>query len=311
MIGFDEKRRVLVAAHAEGRSALKEVFQDHRLDGWQVIEAESFTQARFNLQFDPCDVLVIHQDLMDAEGGQGLAWLVWNQQMPVVFLSTSGGLGSTRAYELGASLCLTIEEALAHPVLLARVLERALRWHEIENGLKVARQRLSDSRRHVERLVNVLWRVHPTQGESPWFTQRHMMERLQEELVRAERHQLPLSLALGELNIEEEGTLPAWAVEAIVRTKRRCDVAGQYGQNSFLVLMTHTPREGGLNCVRRLQKIIEHPLETLAGPHLPPRAYFGLTTTNEERRTPITLLRAAEEGLEAARMKPAERIVAN
>lgn len=311
MIGFDEKRRVLLAAHKENRAALKSLFLDHHLDGWEVVEAESFTQARFVLQFDPCDVLLIHQDLVDAEGGQGLAWLVWNRNMPVVFLSGSGGEATTRAYELGASLCLAAGEALTHPLLLARVLDRALHWHETENGLRMTRERLNESRRHVDRLVNVMWRVNPTHGEVPWFTQRHMMERLQEELSRVERHQTPLTLALGELNLEQEGALPNWAVEAIVRAKRRCDVAGQYGQNGFLILMVQTPKEGGLNCVRRLQKVIEHPLEALAGPHQPPRAYFGVTTTNEERRTAISLLRAAEEGLETARQLSPERIVAN
>jgi hypothetical protein len=58
-----------------------------------------------------------------------------------------------------------------------------------------------------------------------------------------------------------------------------------------------------------LQKVIEHPLAEPAGPHLPPRTYFGITTTNEIRRNAVTLLRSAEEGLEAAHRKQ-ERIAA-
>jgi GGDEF domain-containing protein len=313
MLGLEEKRRVLLAAHKENRASLKSIFQRRHLEEWEVVEADSFTQARFVLQFDPCEVLLIHQDLFDAEGGQGLSWLVWNRNLPVVFLSATGGAASTRAYELGASLCLPMEEALAHPMLLAQVLDRALHWHQIETGLQTTREKLNESRRHVDRLVNVIWRISPTNGDSSWFTQRHMMERLQEELARAERHQVPLTVALGELNIhqtEADGPLPRWAVEAIIRGKRRCDVAGEYGPYGFLLLMVHTQKEGGVTCIRRLQKVIEHPLQESPGPHAPPRAFFGVTTTTDNRRTPATLLRAAEEGLEAARQQQ-ERIVAN
>ena len=277
-----------------------------------MIEAESFTQARFMLQFDPCDVLIIHQDLMDSEGGQALSWLVWNRNLPVVFLSSTGGLASARAYELGASLCLSTEDAFAHPVLLSKVLDRALHWHDLENKLTITRERLDRSRRHVDRLVNVMWRITPTQGDSAWFTQRYMMDRLQEELSRAERHQVPLSVAVGEVNVEDtEGCLPTWAVEAIVRGKRRSDVVGQYGENGFLILMVHTPQTGGLNCVRRLQKVIEHPLEEFERPASSPRAL--LRPEQHDRGSPH---RGRPSPFRRGRPRsrppqPRERIVAN
>lgn len=308
MLGL-EKRRVLLAAQTENRASLKSLFQRRQLEDWEVVEAESFTQARFVLQFEPCEVLLIHQDLLDSEGGQGLSWLVWNRHLPVVFLSAHGGEGATRAYELGASLCLSMEEAVAHPLLLTRVLERATHWHQVEQGLNTTREKLNQSRRHIDRLVNVIWRASPTNGDAAWFTQRHMMERLQEEIARAERHQLPLTVALGELGADGQEPLPVWAIEAIVRGKRRCDVAGEYGPQGFLLLMVHTKQENGVTCIRRLQKVIEHPLAAPVGPHLPPRAFFGVTTTNEIRRNAVALLRSAEEGLEAAHQKQ-ERIAA-
>jgi len=312
MSGTSDIRRVMIAAHPDKQESMRALFQSRFLNDWEVIEAGSFTQARFNLQFDPCDVLVVHQDLMENEGGQGLSWLVWNKHLPVVFLSATGGLASARAYELGASMCLSAEEVIAHPILLARALERVLHCHHVEQNLALTRERLNQSRRHVDRLVNVMWRVAPTGGDTPWFSQRYMMDRLQEELSRAERHKVPLSLAIGELSVEDtEGNLPHWAVDAIVRGKRKSDVAGQYGQNGFLLLMVHTPPTGGLNCVRRIQKVIEHPVEDLNGPHTTPRAYFGLASAGDQRRTAVALLRAAEEGLEAARGKSPERIVAN
>lgn len=310
MIPTGDIRRVMIGAHGENRDALRALFQNRYLNDWEVVEAESFTQARYLLQFEPCDAFVVHQDLMDSEGGQGLSWLVWNRRLPVVFLSKSG-LASVRAYELGASHCVSTEDIFAHPNLLAKVLDRAMHAHELEQKLDASRERLNKTRRHVDRLVNVLWRIAPTAGDSAWYSQRHMIDRLQEELSRVERHGVPLSVAIGELNVEaEEGSLPNWAIEAIVRGKRRSDVAGQYGQNGFLLLMVHTPQMGGINCVKRIQRVIEHPSVDLSGPHIPPRAYFGVSCTTDDRKTAIGLLRAAEESLEAARERPKERIAA-
>src|SRR5207247_2659054 len=140
----------------------------------------------------------------------------------------------------------------------------------------------------------------------------YMMERLQEELARAGRHKIPLSLAIGELKDEEENEapiLPEWSTELIIKGKRRCDVAGHYGPKNFLLLMVHTPRTGGVCCLQRLQQAIEHPAETLQRPHV--QAYFGLTTTHGEAAQPQSLLRAAEQHLESARADEKLRIVAD
>jgi PleD family two-component response regulator len=44
----------------------------------------------------------------------------------------------------------------------------------------------------------MLWQASPTAGRTRWFSQRHMMERLEEEVARADRHGTPLSVILGE-----------------------------------------------------------------------------------------------------------------
>ncbi|MFO0967964.1 MAG: diguanylate cyclase [Gemmataceae bacterium] len=288
---------------------MRPLFHGDALKHWDMLEAESFSHARYLLQYEPADALLVHQDLLDSDGAQGLSWLASHRKAPVVFLSQECLTSAALAYELGASLCLSMQEALAHPLLLAKSLERAVYCHAIETQLDTTRERLARSRRHVDRLVNVMWRMTPTDADSPWFSQRHMMERLDEEIARSKRHKAPLTIALGELSdaSTDEGTLPHWTVEAILKTKRRDDVVGQYGKNGFLLLLVHTPVQGGMHCVRRLQKIIEHDRAELQAPHRP-RAYFGLTGADEKREDAIALLRAAEEGLDTARREENERI---
>ena len=41
------------------------------------------------------------------------------------------------------------------------------------------------------------------------------------------------------------------------RSKRRCDVAGQYGPQGFMLLLPQTPPEGAVHFCRRLQGLLD------------------------------------------------------
>jgi diguanylate cyclase (GGDEF)-like protein len=160
--------------------------------------------------------------------------------------------------------------------------------------------------------------------ETHWFTQRHTMERLQEEISRSQRHGGPLTLALAEVRVEDDGTagtpdgggmqalnLDSLTSQVISRGKRRCDVAGQYGMQGFLLLMVHTPKEGGLVCCKRLKQLLERATaEAAPGPRGPIRAYFGLASSSAEKASAQGLLHCAEQNLEAAKAGKDEGIVA-
>jgi GGDEF domain-containing protein len=312
-----ERRRVLIAAGPGSDATLRQLFSQEPLDGWETLEADSFSRARFLLQHDPCDLLLINDDLFEREGGQGLAWLTCQRETPVVFLAGSSAPHFQKAYELGAHVCLPRQMALEHPPLLATAMAQALKTGDMHLRYKKARECLTQTRQHIDRLVNMIWRTTSRQADVPWFSQRYMLERLGEELARVERHQVPLTVALGEIQpIQQDGpedtpAVPDWATNMIAKSKRRCDVAGQYGLGGFMLLMVHTPIKGGIHCCRRLQKFIEHAKETLAGPHKGLHAYFGVSGTMAGKTSAVALLRAAEQNLEAARMDAKERMVAD
>jgi PleD family two-component response regulator len=310
-----ERRRVLIAAGPGADRTLRELFSRDPLDRWDTLEADSFSRARFVLQHDPCDLLLVSDDLYEREGGQGLAWIVWQRETPVVFLGEASAVRFQKAYELGASACLVRPMALEHPPLLAAALDQASKIGELRQSCRKTKERLTESRQHVDRLVNMIWRTGARRAETQWFSQRYMLERLSEELARVERHQVPLTLAIGELqaapgaDVEQGPVLPDWTMDLIIRGKRRCDVAGQYGLGGFMILMVHTPLQGGINCCRRLQKTLEHPQEPLPGPHVGWHAYFGVSGTSTGKMSAAAMLRAAEQNLDAARADERERIV--
>lgn len=309
---FADRRRVLVAVNKTHEGEMKSLFERDALAMWQPLFADTFSRTRFTLHHNPCEALIVHEDLLEAEGSQGLAWLSWKKDYPTLFVGQSADKFQ-RAYELGVQSCLAFDMALTCPALMATVLDQAIRAVDNGRSLRRAKEQLSQSRKHIDRLVSLIWRSAPRQQDNQWYSEPFLLERLQEELARAERYKVPLSLAVGELRDDDHAApvLPEWTPDALVKTKRRCDIVGQYGPQAFLVLMVHTPKIGGLTCCKRLQSHLEHSAESLPEPRSPLRAFFGMTSTLGERSTPQALLRSAEQNLDVARQDRSLRIVAS
>lgn len=305
----DRRRRVLIAVNKTHEGEMKSLFEREPLAYWQPLFANGFSKARFTLQHNPCDALIVHEELLDAEGHQGLAWLAWKKDYPTLFMGESAA-NFQRAYELGVAHCLAYPMALAHPPLVAVVLEQARRAHDTGVFLARSEEQVAQMRRHIDRLVTMIWRTAPNRDDSHWYSEPFILERLQEELARFERHKTPLSLALGELKGGDSSDviLPEWTQETLIKTKRRCDIVGQYGPRSFLLLMVQTPKTGGITCCKRLMTSLEGPAESTCSAV---RAYFGMTATQGNRFTPQSLLRAAEQNLEVARHEKRACVIAD
>jgi diguanylate cyclase (GGDEF)-like protein len=211
----------------------------------------------------------------------------------------------TASLERGVCQWLPRQLVLDHPPLLAAALRQASRWGDLHHRMRRAADSLRECRRQVNRLVGMLWKSTPVEAHVPWFTQRYMMERLQEEIARAKRHGSAFSVVLGEVRVRADSPLPstgwthlsALAAEPINRIKRRCDVIGQYGPDGFMLLLANTSEEGALHFCRRL----EHQLAQ--EPSLAPfTTSFGVACSGEGVPTSQSLLGRAEEELERARL---------
>jgi diguanylate cyclase (GGDEF)-like protein len=288
-------RRALLAASPATTAELRRPFADAALAGWQLDEADTWERAHFLLHHDVCDVFLIDETL--DPGPEGVAWLAGPRETPVVQLSRPEAERAAGALEGGADVWLPRDLVLAHPPLLAAALNRALRAAELGRRLRLAGTYLRDSRSHVARLVDLLWDSTPRDPRTRWFTQRHMLERLQEELARTARHGTPFSVVLGEVRRtdgEPAGTAAAWAAERVAGVKRRCDVAGQYGPHGFMLLLTHTPEAGAAALCRRLEETLTEDARRQGGAVV---ASFGIAACADPEATSQGLLRRAEESL--------------
>jgi GGDEF domain-containing protein len=321
MAALLERRRVLLTGRGSERKALREQFDAGLFPGWDAVEADGVERARFILQMEPCDVLVVDANLYRG-GGDALDWLGGPDQTPVLFLAdVTPGL-VVEALSRGADHWLPRDLAISCPALLAATLRTAAHLADLRRKARQAGETLGDCRRQVSRLVSLLWEVTPAAGRRGWFNQRHMMERLDEEVARTRRHGGSFSVALGEVqggppagtglprphSLVETNAQATWTAARLTRAKRRCDVAGQYGPQGFMLLLPGTTTVGAVGCCRRLQSVLEEPPAVEEAPAPPLRASFGLASFSAAASSVKTLLRMAEERLDQAKCGVGERV---
>ena len=132
-------------------------------------------------------------------GDDALSWLGGPDQTPVLLLAdVTPGL-IVEALSQGADHWLPRDLALSCPALLAATLQTAAHLADLRRRAKQAGETLADCRRQVSRLVSLLWEATPAEGRHGWFNQRHMLERLDEEVVRTQRHGGAFTVVLGEV----------------------------------------------------------------------------------------------------------------
>jgi diguanylate cyclase (GGDEF)-like protein len=302
------RRRALVVAADPERRALEGLFASGRLEGWDAVTVDGLDRARFVLQLEPCDALVLDAGLYPVNDAAALDWLGGPEQTPVLFLADPVPGLAADALRHGAVQWLPRDLALAHPPLLEATLGTAAHVGDLRRRARRPGEALEDCRRQVSRLVGLLWEAGPTEGPAGWFTQRHMLERLDDEVSLVQRHGGPLTVVLGEvqggrrerLSAGESHQLAEWTAQRVVRAKRRGDVAGRYGPHGFMLLLPRTSDVGADGCCRRLRDVLEEPPAVEEAPLPSLHACFGVAAFSPET-TAKGLLRQAEERLERAK----------
>jgi hypothetical protein len=178
MAGDVQCRRVLLAAADADRAEFRQLFQAESLRDWEVIEADSLERARFIVQLDPCDVLLLDCSLFRTTAGGDLSWLAGQRRTPVLFLDDAEAGTAFALARQAAPYWLPSEVARRHPQVLAVMLKQAAEFGDLQQRGQKTSEALEDCRRQVTRLVNLLWEAVPGEGRVRWFSQRYMLERV-------------------------------------------------------------------------------------------------------------------------------------
>ena len=296
MIREHGNRRLLLIAGEPARSVWRALLPED----WEVGETGSVEYARLIQRIGACDVVLLSGDRLDFENLQTASRLFVKDSAPVVIVAERADEAVLEAIRAGA-VWLPEAAARSQPELLVAVLDQAV-------ALAIRSRLVPGSctcQARIDRLLDLLWQATPGTVTGQWFSQRHMLERLDEEVSRTQRDGSPLSVILGEvhatgiepLDADSMSQLHEWAALQISKSKRRCDVAGQYGLDGFMLVLPRVTPEQAKGCCRRLRNLLTHPPEGLPKVHVT----FGHAGVPGDRPNISGLLSRAEQRLEDSR----------
>jgi GGDEF domain-containing protein len=292
------RRRAIVVARPNARAELVSLAQEA---GWAVSEAEGFGHAHFLLSTISVDGAVIWDDVAGPGFLDGLVWLAERLKAPPVLVARRADDAVLAAMRLGV-LWVPPDALRSSTMLLGTMLEQAEELGRRFRAAGETQTALRESETRVERLLSMLWDSAPIDG-TRWCTQRHLLERLDEEVERCRRGGAPVTVVLGELATppdlpaDEADRLAGWMAGAVASGKRRCDVAGQYGRRGILMVLPQTTGEQAAGACRRLSRVLAHVPHAQPGVH----ACFALAEAAGKAASLPALLRSVEERLERAR----------
>ncbi|HYS11247.1 MAG TPA: diguanylate cyclase [Myxococcales bacterium] len=301
-----EPTRVLVVQAEQAEIAFqRSLFSEA---GMAVVEAGSGAAALDYLATEHPDLVVLGRSLPDMDGLELLPRLKSNELdfVPVLVASTRGDTAErVRGLQLGA------DDYIASPCDPAEFLARAK-----------ALLRTKQAHDRIRKLQITLEQMVVSDPLTGLHNRRYLMDRLKQEMQRADRHGEPLAFAMLDLDafkpINDQfghvlGDKVLRAVgAAIAKSVRGSDIAARYGGDEFAVILPQTPAEGAMRvCERLLRNISEVVLEDETGKRFRVTASLGLSYyPADDVETPEDLVHSADGALYGAKRSGKNRYTA-
>jgi diguanylate cyclase (GGDEF)-like protein len=273
--------------------------------GHDVTEAANGAVALSELKRAAFDVVITNLNMPEMSGLE-LLKAIREQRIgaEVIILTGTDGMDSAvKALRLGAHDYLLKPPARLEEVVLT--VERALE-----------KKRLRDEN---ARLVRELAALSRTDFLTGLPNRRTLDDSLTRELSRAQRHGLPLSVAMLDIDHFKKvnDTFGHNAGDAVLRqlarlaseTFRDADAVYRYGGEEFTVLLPHADLEGArVACQRFVELVARAAFNTPAGP-LKITCSVGLTAARPSDGDPAELLARADRSLYQAKAQGRNRVV--
>jgi len=153
------------------------------------------------------------------------------------------------------------------------------------------------------------------------FNRRYLDRRLSEEVARARRHGLPLSILLIDIDLFKrindghghqvgDQVLVSFA-ELVNRMLREPDILARYGGEEFMVIAPQTPHQGAVVLAERLRKRLESNSFSLGTLEIRLTCSIGVASMGGELDCAEKLVNAADENLYRAKREGRNRVNAD
>lgn len=308
-------RVLLISRLPDEREWMRAAFTAEPFAASQVVECEDIAAALTVLQSQTFDIMLIDTSPEEVarltELSQGAAiFFVARPENP----ATPDAVMAAGAADYLASGAIGLDAAE-----LRQAMRQGLRFHKINRERSYFAEILRERDRQVAQLTMLVNRGATTDSRTGWPMHPQIVERLQDELRRAGRYNLPLSILILEFEgidaihrdrgAEAADRAMAAVAERIKAVARKTDICGHQGADSLLVLLTNTEREGALIFCQRVTATVESPV-ILDDVPAQFRCWFGLAEySSESKHTEAELLAIATERLQRARKQGIHGIV--
>ena len=163
-----------------------------------------------------------------------------------------------------------------------------------------------------------IYRLTIIDGLTQIHNKRYFLDFLDRELIRARRHERPLSLALFDIDHfkklnDENGHLAGDYVlrklaELVAKRVRREDLFARYGGEEFVLVLAETDRDDGAQLADDVRGLVEAATFTFDGVKLRVTISLGVASS-DEREDPLELIKLADDRLYAAKNAGRNRVV--
>lgn len=236
-------------------------------DGYQMAFAQDGGTALEKVRLNNFDMVLLDIMMPEMSGFEVCEQLKKNpgtRDIPVIFFTAKTDIESVvRGFELGAVDYVT--KPFNRKELLARVRTHlSLKYYR--EALELSNQKLKKANADLLEYQKELELAARTDSLTRLSNRRDMMERIENERIRAGRNQKPFSIVLGDIDnfklFNDEyghdcGDFVLISVADRMRTRiRKQDAASRWGGEEFLLLLPETELEGGGFLAESLRKEI-------------------------------------------------------
>ncbi len=156
-----------------------------------------------------------------------------------------------------------------------------------------------------------IYRMTIVDGLTQIHNKRYLYEALEREVLRARRHDRPLSILMFDIDFfkrvnDQYGHLAGdYVLRELARVVqgriRRDEVFARYGGEEFVIALPETPLEGGVSLAQNLRaRVAEHTF-VFQGERIPVTVSIGAAVLNPNDKTATDLVQRADEKLYEAK----------
>lgn len=166
----------------------------------------------------------------------------------------------------------------------------------------------------------IMW-LSVKDGLTRLFNHRYFQESLSKEISRSRRYNLPLSIAVGDIDHFKKindtyghkyGDKILIEIAKILKSSsRKSDVVSRYGGEEFAIIMPQTPLSGAITIAERIRLKVKEKMYDVGGNLINVTMSFGVATLTEEIGTDAgKLFEQADSMLYIAKNSGRDRVVA-